>query len=446
MDLRDAVEIVLEGGGRSGASDVEVVAAEGESLEVGVRLGEVEKLKRSRDRRLAIRSFCGSSSAVCSTADLSLDSLRALAGQCAELARATAPDPFAGLPEVAGGSSSASLDLFDARAESFTVEDALALAKRGEAAALESDPRLSNSEGAEFRAGHHRLIYATSRGVEGEYRTSRFSLSVVPVAKAGDQMERDYWYASARHFSDLDPPEAVGAKAAERTLRRLGARAGHTKAVPVVFDPETSATLLGHLAAAASGSTIYRGTSFLAGRLGERLAPPGITVVDDPLLARRLGSRPFDGEGLATRRNVLLEDGVFRSYLLDTYSGRKLGMESTASAVRSLAEPPSAGPSNLYLVAGAATPEEIVASVTDGLYVTELIGFGVNPVTGDYSRGAAGLWIENGRLAHPVHEVTIAGNLLEMFRSIELVGNDLEFRSTITAPTLKIAQMTVAGA
>lgn len=446
MDLRDAVHRVLCQARTMGASDAEVVAAEGDHLEVGVRLGEVEKLKRARERRLALRLFMEHSSAMCSTADLAESSLSGLVEECSALAHATAPDPYCGLPGTDGPIPTAvDLDLYDTTAESMTAEEGLALARAAEGAALDADRRITNSEGAEFNVDTRRLLYGTSRGVFGEYRTSSYSLTVVPVGSHDGTMQQDYWYTSARHRADLEPPETVGRQAAERVLRRLGARSVPTREVPVIFDSETAASLVGHLATAVSGSSVYRGTSFLQGRLGETLGPPGLTVVDDPLLTRGLGSRPFDAEGVSTRKNVVIENGVLRTYLLDSYSARKLGLRTTGSAVRSLGEAPSAGISNFYLQNGNHDPANIIASVCEGLYVTDLIGFGVNPVTGDYSRGAAGIWIRNGRPAFPVHEVTIAGNLLDMFRSIEMVGNDLRFRATTASPTLKIARMTIAG-
>jgi PmbA protein len=446
MELLEAVELVLSRAGQLTGVEAEAVAAEGDHLEAGVRLGRTEKLKRSRERRVALRLIASGSSAVVSTADLTSATLAALVEECAALARATAPDALSGLPDLAGEPPlPAALDLFDAAAEHLGADEAIALARAAEDAALRSDPRLGNSEGGEFSSGTRRLIYATSGGFRGEYRTSSFSLSVVPVARGDGGMQRDYWYTAARHRSALESPESVGRTAAERTLRRLGARTVRTCQVPVVFDPETAASLLGNLAAAVSGSSVYRGISFLQGRLGARIAPPCISVIDDPLRATGLGSRPFDAEGLTSRRNVVIEEGILRSYLLDTYSARRLGLRSTASAVRSLGDAPVAGTTNFSLEPGAACPEEIIASVDDGLYVTELIGSGVNPVTGDYSRGAAGLWIEKGRLAFPVEEVTIAGNLLEMLAGIEAVGNDLRFRSSVAAPTLKIGRMTVAG-
>jgi PmbA protein len=267
---------------------------------------------------------------------------------------------------------------------------------------------------------------------------------VSPIADAGGAMQRDSWYAVSRQFKHLDAPEVIGTTAAKRALRRLGARKVPTQEAAVVFDPEMAASLLRTLAGAVSGTSIYRGSSFLLNRLGQQVAADTVTIIDDGTIPGALGSRPFDGEGLPTQRTIVVEHGVLRSYLLDTYCARRLGMTSTGNAARD-ASGISVGASNLYLVPGTSTPAEIIASVKSGLYLTELIGFGVNLVTGDYSRGAVGLWIENGELAYPVEEITIAGNLNEMLGHIEMVGNDLTFRGRTAAPTLKIARMTIAG-
>jgi len=446
MELAQAADLALRAVRAQVGAEADVVGAEGDRLEVGVRLGKTIKLKRSGERRLALRLFVGRSSAIVSTSDLSEPSLEALVRECRDFARATAADPFAGLPDLADQRPlAADLGTYDAAAESITAEDALAQAHAAEEAALAVDPRLANSEGAEFSSSLRRIVYATSGGFRAENRSSSFSLSVVPVAVADGGMQRDYWYTTARSRAALDDPASVGRIAAQRTVRRLGARSVRTREVPVVFDSETAATLLGHLASAVSGSMIYRGLSFLRDRLGQQIAAPGIRIVDDPLRRGGLASRPFDAEGLTSRRNVVVDDGRLTSFLLDSYSSRKLDKASTASAVRALSEPPAAGATNLYLEPGTASPDDIIASVPSGFYVTELLGSAVNPVTGDYSRGAAGMWIENGALAFPVEGVTIAGNLNEMLSTIEAVGNDLAFRSSVCAPTIKIARMTVAG-
>jgi PmbA protein len=446
MELAEAVELALRGVRTHAGAEADVVAAEGDRLEVGVRLGKTIKLKRSGERRLALRLFLGQSSAVVSTSDLSHSSLASLVAECRGLAHAAAADPFAGLPDLSREPSLPhALEAYDTSVETVTAEDALAQAHAAEQAALAMDPRLTNSEGAEFSSSLRRIVYATSRGFHGENRSSSFSISVVPVAVGDGGMQRDYWYSTARSRAALDDAAAVGRVAARRTLRRLGARAVATRQVPVVFDPETAASLVAHVGSAVSGSTIYRGLSFLRDRLGKQIASRGIRIVDDPLRRGGLASRPFDGEGLTSRRNLVVEDGTLASFLLDTYSARKLGKPSTASAVRSLGEPPTAGVTNLYLEGGKTSPDDIIASIHSGFYVTELLGSAVNPVTGDYSRGAAGLWIENGALAFPVEGVTIAGNLNEMLAAIEAVGSDLEFRSTVSAPTILVGRMTVAG-
>jgi PmbA protein len=290
------------------------------------------------------------------------------------------------------------------------------------------------------------VIYASSRGFSGGYRDSAISLSVVPVASHNGAMQRDYWYSAQRHLSHLEKPADIGAKAAQRAVRRLAARQVRTCEVPVIFDPQMASGLLRHLAAAVSGYSLYKGVSFLIDKLGERIAPDFVTVVDDGTLPGKLGSKPFDGEGLPTRRTMVIENGVLRSYLFDAYSARKLNSRSTGNASRSVGSPPHVSPTNFVLQPGNTSPEEIISSVKSGLYVTELIGMGVNASTGDYSRGAVGLWIENGELAYPVEEITIAGNLLQMYAGIEVIGNDLDYRSSVVAPTLKIARMTVAGA
>jgi PmbA protein len=316
----------------------------------------------------------------------------------------------------------------------------------GVPAAPHPDPRITNSEGAEFDAGTSGVLYAASNGFSGGYQSSHCSLAVVPIATQNGSMQRDYWYSARRHLAKLDAPEAIGRTAAARALRRLGARKVQTCEVPVVFDPDMAASLLGHLAGAVSGNALYKGMSFLLGKLGEQIAPSFVTVTDDGTLVGGLGSKPFDAEGLPTRQTIVVDGGVLRSYLFDCYSARKLHSQSTGNAARSIADAPHVSPTNFILQPGTTSPKDIVASVKSGLYVTELMGFGVNPVTGDYSRGASGMWIENGELAYPVEEITIAGNLLTMFRDIEVVGNDLDLRRSIVAPTLKIARLTVAGA
>ena len=338
------------------------------------------------------------------------------------------------------------LDVFDSTI--LTMDEEIALAQRAEEAAMKADARLTNSEGADCAYGNGSVVLANTHGFLGFHRSSRFSLSVTPIAvdeKNGGGMQRDSWYTVARKYSLLDTPESIGHIAAQRTIRRLGAKKISTQRVPVIFDTETAASLLGHLADAVSGYALYKGASFLLGQLGKQIAPEFVCIEDDGRLVCGMGSRPFDGEGVSTQKNIILNNGVLASYLFDTYSGRKMGMPSTGNAARHVGDNPSVAPTNLFLRAGTASPEDIIGSVTQGFYVTELIGFGVNMLTGDYSRGASGFWIENGALAYPVEEVTIAGNLKQIFEQIEVIGNDLEFRGRIASPTIKIAQITVAG-
>jgi PmbA protein len=429
-----------------GASDGDVVMAESDSFFVTVRMGEVEKISQSGEKRLGLRLFCGKSSASASTSDVSKQAIEKLVEDTVVMARSTAQDPSSGLPQPGElARALPDLDLCDQSARGVGVEEKIQLALETEKSALGFDARITNSEGAEFSSGFGRVIYASSAGFSGEYEGSTFGESVAPVATSNGSMQRDYWYSSNRKFARLESPRSVGEKAARRVLRRLGARKVKTCQVPIIFDPEIAAGLLRNLSSAISGYALYKGASFLAGKLGAQIGSSLLTVIDDGTIPGALGSKPFDGEGLPTRRKLVVEEGKLQSYLLDSYSGRKLGMPSTGNAARSVGESPGVAPTNFYLAPGQHTPEEIIRSVANGLYVTELIGFGVNMVTGDYSRGAAGLWIENGELAYPVEEVTIAGNLKEMFQMIEMVGNDLEMRSRISSPTLKIARMTVAG-
>jgi PmbA protein len=430
----------------AGARAADAVVAESDGLTVGVRLDEVEKLERARQRRAGLRVFVGESTAIVSTADLTASGLADLARDACALARSTAPDPYAGLPDAADlAGTLPDLDLLDPAVERFEPEQAIAWAREAEAVALAAGPEITNSEGAGVSTSAGQVAYASSLGFDGSYSGSHASLYVVPVATRDGGMQRDSWYTAHRKLGGLDAPGAVGREAARRTLRRLGARRPPTCECPVVFEPETAATLLRHLAGALSGSALYRGMSFLVDRLGEAIASPAVTVVDDPLRPAGPASRPFDGEGVAQQRRTIVDAGVLASYLLDSYSARRLGQKTTGHASRGVGDAPGAAPTNFVLQPGPHAPEAIVGSVRSGLYVTELIGFGVNGTTGDYSRGAAGLWIENGELAYPVEEITIAGNLLAMLRDITMVGNDLTLRNALAAPTVKIERMTVAG-
>jgi PmbA protein len=434
---------------KAGATAGDVLIVEGESSNVQVRMGRVDKLSNAREKRLGLRLFFGRRTAVVSTADFSRDSLNRLVSTGAALARSTSEDPYSGLPD-AGGSEGGdgalpSLDLWDPGLKDVTMEDKIKMATEAESAALAEDPRITNSEGGEVSAHTREITYANTSGFSGTYGSSLVSLSVVPIATGDGGMQRDYWYSTDRKLHRLDSPESVGREAARRTVRRLGARKIQTGSYPVVFDPDTASELLGSLSAAVSGYAVYKGASYLIGQLGRSVASREVTVVDDATLPSGLASRPFDAEGLPARRTVVVENGLLRSYLLDSYSGRKLSLPSTASAARSIGDVPGVSSTNFYMAPGRRTPEEIIRSVQRGLYLVEMIGFGVNLVTGDYSRGAVGIWIENGELAYPVEGITVAGNLREIFAGIEMIGNDLAFRRSINSPTLLVSGMTVAG-
>lgn len=429
-----------------GVSAADVLVAEGDSISVQVRLSAVDRLSKAREKSLGIRVFFGKRSASASTSDFSSSSLDQLVADTCSLAKAVAEDETSGLPdEACMATDFPDLQLFDPT--TLSMDEEISLARRAEDAALAADSRITNSEGADCGTATGSVVLANTHGFVGSNTSSRFSLSVSPIAVNQDTgaMQRDSWYSVTRQYRLLDSPESIGQKAAERTVRRLGARKVGTQRCPIVFDPEMAESLLGHLSSAVSGYSLYKGASFLQGQLGKRMASEHVWVDDDGRMPGGLGSRPFDGEGLPTRKTTIVEGGILSSYLLDTYSGRKLGLPSTGNAARGVGDNPSVAPTNLYLRPGAETPEAIIKSVKQGLYVTELIGFGVNMVTGDYSRGAAGYWIENGELAFPVEEVTIAGNLKHIFTSIDMVGNDLEFRGRIASPTVKIREMMVAG-
>ncbi|MGA7258201.1 MAG: TldD/PmbA family protein [Terracidiphilus sp.] len=453
IDLEPLAADVVAMAMKAGASDAEAVAREGDEFSVTVRMGEVETLVESGSRALGLRVFRGQRSASTSTSDLTPEGIRQLVDGALALARITEEDPFSGLPEAGEfGAHAGDLHLYFEDVYSLPAAERIDWAKRAEAAALAADARITNSRGASFEAATGRSVLANSRGFLGNYRTSYAGVSAAPLAKdENGQMQRDYWDSNARRIGDLDAPEAVGREAARRTLRRLGARRMPTQRIPVVFAPETARSVMATVFDAASGNAIWRSASFLAGKLGEEIAAAALTIVDDntmllPNGTGGFGSSPFDGEGLPSRRTVLVERGVLKNYMLNTYAARKLAMKSTHNASRGLAGAPGIGPGNLYLEPGTLSPEEIIRSVDKGLYVTSLIGFGVNLVTGDYSRGATGLWIENGELTHAVEEVTIAGNLAEMLRNVSAVGSDLVFRGATASPTIRIDGMMLAGA
>ena len=430
----------------AGATDAECTLSEGDEFSANVRMREVESLKEAGSRAAGLRVLIAKRTGSSYTSDLSEEGIARLVKSAIELAALTTEDPHAGLPErVELGSLGGDLQLYCADVAQLETGLKIETAKRAEDAALTADPRIHNSEGASFDTHTGRHVFANSRGFAGQYRSSYCSLSVAPVAREGDSMERDYWYTMARGSAGIEPPEQVGRIAAQRALRRLNAVKVETQRVPVVFEPRVARSLLDNLFEAVHGMSVYRQESFLAGKLGERVASEKVTVIDDATIPCLFGTSPFDDEGVPSRRTPVIENGVLKNYLLNCYAGRKLGMKTTGNASRGLTGNAGIGHGNLFLAKGVQTPEQIIASVPNGFYVTELLGFGVNVVTGDYSRGAAGLWIRGGELAFAVSEVTIAGNLREMLQGIEAIGSDLEFRGSVAAPTVKVGEMTVGG-
>jgi PmbA protein len=437
---------IVEAAMRKGASAAEVMILESSNFSVSVRLGEVETLKDSFSQELGLRVIWEGRQAAVSTSDVANEAVSRLVEDAVELARATSVDEQLSLPERNEIATEwPDLSLFDQEVPLLSTDKKIEMALRAEAAAREADPRIVNFEGGGFDSAARALIMANSLGFVGAYESTACSLATIPVAAENGHMQRDFWYDNKRTFGKLESPESIGQRAAQRTLRKLGARKVKTQQVPVIFDPLTSASLVSNILQAVSGDAIVRKSSFLVGKLGEKIGCELLTIVDDGRMPSALGSRPFDTDGLPTRRTVVIERGELMSYLLNTYTARKLHLKSTGNATRGPSTPPGVASNNLFIEAGKHSPAEIIRSVKNGFYVTELIGFGVNIVTGDYSRGASGIWIENGELTFPVEEVTIAGNLKEMLKQIEMVGNDLEFRDRIAAPTIKIERMTVSG-
>jgi PmbA protein len=439
--LLERAERLVKAARTAGADAADAVAVRSMSLSIEVRDGAVEESERAEGDDLGLRVFVGRRQAVVSSNDLAGDA-GALAERAVAMARAAPEDKFSGLADDSLlAHDFPDLDLIDP--ELPTVAQLEESARQAEEAAL-AVKGVAKSGGASASASIGGMVLVTSHGFRGAYLGSRHGLSMVAIAGSGTGMERDYDYSSALHAADLETPEKIGRTAGERTVERLNPRKVSTRKVPVVFDPRVAGTLVSHLASAANGASVARKTSFLRDKMGEKLFADGIRIVDDPLRKRGLRSHPFDGEGVAGKRLALVEDGILRSWLLDCATARELDLATTGHAQRGVSSTPSPGPSNLHLEAGAVSPEQLIGDIKDGFYVTDLIGMGVNMVTGDYSRGASGFWIENGRRTFPVSEVTIAGHLLEIFRTLT-PANDLEFRYGTNAPTVRLEGLTVAG-
>ena len=440
--LADLADRLVGAARRAGADQADAIAVRAVSLSVDVRDGAVEESQRSENDDLGLRVLVGRKQAVVSTNDLAGDGFDALAERAVAMARAAPEDRFAGLAEQSLlAHDFAALDLLD---PDMPGVDALeARARTAEAAGL-AVPGVTKSSGASASAGIGGMVLATSHGFHGATIGSRHSISMSAIAGDGTGMETDYDYTSTLHAADLESAEAIGRNAGERAVKRLNPRKVATRRVPVVFDARVANTLVGHLAGAANGSAVARKTSFLREQLGERLFAPNIDIIDDPLRKRGQRSRPFDAEGVAPRLRHVVEGGVLKTWFLDSATARELGLQTTGHANRGVSSTPSPGPSNLHLAPGDKSPDQLIAEIADGFYVTGLIGMGINYVTGDYSRGASGFWIENGEITFPVSEVTIAGHLLEIFKSLA-PANDLTFRYGTNAPTVRMEGLTVAG-
>ncbi len=436
QDLESIIECALEAARARGASQAEAGVSQDTGLSVGVRLGEVETLEHQRDRSLGVTVYLGQRKGSASTADFSADAVRETVAKACSIARFTAEDSCAGLADAAlMARSPADLDL--SHPWDVTAERAIEIAKACEAAALAADPRVNNSEGASLATHEGLHVYGNTHGFIGGYPTTSHTLSCVVLAGSGDDMQRDYWYSSARDWRELEDPQAVGRESARRTVARLGPRRLGTRRAPVLFAPEMARGLVGHFAAAIRGGSQYRQSSFLLGSAGQQVFPSGFSIAERPHIPKAMASAPFDSEGVATQERELVADGVLTGYILSSYSARKLGLRTTGNA---------GGAHNLVVrPTRAGGLAAMLARLDTGLFVTELMGQGVNAVTGDYSRGAAGFWVQGGVIRHPVAEITIAGNLRDMYRAVADTGDDVDVRGGTRVGSILVAEMTIAG-
>ena len=435
-DLESIIERALEEARARGASQAEAAVSQDTGLSVGVRLGEVETLEHQRDRSMGITVYFGQRKGSASTADFSMDAVRATVAKACSIARFTAEDACSGLADAAlMARAPRNLDL--AHPWNVTADRAIEIAKTCEAAALGFDARINNSEGASVSSHQGLHVYGNTHGFVGGYPTTTHTLSCVVLAGTGEDMQRDYWYSSSRDWHELEPAEAIGRESARRTIARLGPRKLSTRRAPILFVPEIARGLIGHFVAAIRGSSQYRQSSFLLNSAGQQVFPAGFSIAERPHIPKAMGSAPFDDEGVATRDRELVADGVLTGYILSSYSARKLGLETTGNA---------GGAHNLIvapnLIGGM---DAMLSRLGTGLLVTELMGQGINMVTGDYSRGAAGFWVENGAIQYPVAEITIAGNLREMLLGIAAVGDDVDARGGTRVGSILLKEMTIAG-
>jgi len=450
-ELRDLAQLAVELAKKAGAEHAEVLVRDGSELTAKVRLGEPELVQEAGSRALGLRVLRGGKRAVTYTSDLRREALEALCAETVTLADLAERDDFALPPDPSQlAKDFPELDLYDPAVAEVDAAWALRQAIAGEAAARKADARVTNSEGATWSRVLGATAFATSGGFAGGYRGSYASMVVEPLCDdltdpANPKKRNGYWWTASRFLAQLDTPEAVGIEATRRTAATIGSRKVETQECPIVFDCEVAKSMVGTVFSVANGSAFWRKSTYLYGKEGELIASPLVTIIDDPLIPRAPGSRPFDGDGLPTRRNVVVDKGVLGPVLCDVYSARKLGRESTGSAGRGIGGNPGPTTSNLIMQAGTMKRDALIRSTSRGLYVTSLMGFGFNPVTGDFSRGASGFWIENGELTFPVSEITIAANFDEILKRIDAVADDLEMRSSTAAPTFRVSHMMLAG-
>jgi PmbA protein len=432
---------------KHGAQATEVVVRDAMEMTARVRMGQPEYVEEAGSRALGLRVFVDHRCATTSTSDMRPEALEDLVEETVHLARLAEPDEFHSLPDPElFAKNLPALDLFDPQIDRVDAAEALRRAERGEKAALGHDKRITNSEGATFSRTEGASAFANSAGFAKGYAGSYASFYVQPIADdEGGKKRNGYYWTAKRYLAELEDPEYVGKRAAERTLEQLGSRKVKTSEVPVVFDSEAGRAIVGMLFSVANGSSFYRKSTYLLERENTPVASKYVTIVDDPLIPRGPGSRPYDGDGLATRKNVLVQDGVLKTILCDVYTARKLGRAPTGSAGRGVGGSPGPTTSNLIMQAGEYSKEQILKDTGTGLYVTSMMGFGFNPVTGDFSRGAAGFWIENGEITFPVSEITISANFNDLLLRIDRVGSDLDWRSSTVCPTFRVSSMTLAG-
>ncbi len=446
QSLKDLAQYIIDTARQAGADEVDVVILDALKSSITVRLGKIEELKQASPKQLGIRVFKNKRKALTYSSDFRKDSLKSLIKRTVALVKVSSQDSFAGLPDKALlGVAKQPLALYDKKLETMSTERKIEMVQELEEKGLAKDKLITNSDGASWHDSRSRFLLANSKGFLATEQYSSCSLSLSLIAEKEGVKQRDYWSSSARYYDLLESIDSIASRAVHRTVRKIGAVKPQSQKVPVVFDPTTGRDFLSIIARTVVGDAIYRQRSFLAGREGDKIAADRVTIIDDGLLARGLGSRRFDDEGLPRRRNVVVDQGVLKTFLCDCYAARKLGMQPTGSASRDIKSEPSSGTSNFFMQSGEHTPKEIIASVEDGLLLTQVHWVGINYVTGDYSRGAEGMWIKNGRISHPVQEFTVAGNMNTMLSSVSMIGNDLTFRAPKNAPTFKVDELMISG-